>query len=84
MVIAGTVDWPKDAVDLKGTLIPSYYGLNTLPGRIPVVGRLAGGSHGVQAFDFRITGPPADPHVSASALSSIAPGILRDLMRRLQ
>ena len=84
MIFAGTVDRPRDAADVKGTLIPSYYGLNTLPGRIPVVGRLAGGSHGLQAFDFQVTGPPANPQASVSTLSSLAPGILRDLTRRLR
>ena len=81
--VAGTVDRTGASCDLRGTLVPSYAGLNAAPGRIPVVGRvLTGGEEkAVQAVDFTITGPLQSPRVSVSPLS-LAPGALRDLFRR--
>jgi hypothetical protein len=37
----------------------------------------------VQVIDFQVRGTPASPDVSVNTLSSLAPGVLRDLLRRL-
>lgn len=79
LTLAGTSDRDAGTLDLKGTLIPSYFGLNEAPGRIPVVGEmLTGGA--LQAFAFEVTGPAADPKVSVNPLASLAPGALRKLL----
>ena len=62
---------------LSGSVIPAYI-INSLPGRIPVIGHLfkdakGGGLMGVK---YEVTGTPANPIVSFKPLSSIAPGIL--------
>jgi hypothetical protein len=83
LVFSGTVDSRRDDVTMDGTLVPSLYGLNTMAARVPVIGGLFGGSEGVIAIDFTLRGPIADPNISVKPLSSIAPGVLRRLARRL-
>jgi len=85
MLLAGTIDRGHATGAFKGTLVPSYYGLNVAPGRLPLIGGLLAGKdkEGLYAIDFEMTGPLADPHVSVKPLSVIAPGALRELMRRL-
>jgi hypothetical protein len=80
VAVDGTIDRVAATADLRGTAVPSYYGLNTAPGRIPVLGRVVG-SQGIQAFDFTVKGALADPQVSVATVSSILPGRLRDVVR---
>ena len=81
----GMIDRVAWTADLRGTLVPSYYGLNTAAGRVPVLGKLVTGpgGEGVQVFEVAVRGPLAAPEVSVNALSALAPGALRDLLRRL-
>jgi hypothetical protein len=79
----GTIDRVAATTDLRGTAVPSYYGLNTVPGRIPVLGRVIG-DEGIQAIDFTVTGAPTDPHVKVAPVSALLPGRLRDVVRRFE
>jgi len=83
--IGGTVERAGWTSALRGTFVPSYYGLNTAAARVPVLGKLATGTkgEGIQAFDFTVRGPISAPQISVSPLSSIAPGALRDVLRRV-
>lgn len=83
IVMNGKVDSGHDDVVMDGTLVPSFYGLNTAASKIPLVGGLFGGGDGVIAIDFAIRGPVNDPKISVKPLSSIAPGVLRSLARRV-
>jgi hypothetical protein len=85
MRFAGTVDVGRDAVDLRGSVVPSYYGLNTLAGRVPVLGHVltGGGREGLQVFEFTVRGPLATPKVAVDPVASLAPGAVRDLWKRL-
>ena len=84
LAVDGTVERAERTAALHGTLVPSYYGINTATGRIPIVGGIVTGKErqGIQAFDFDVSGPLASPRV-AVRLSSVAPGVLRDLSRRV-
>jgi hypothetical protein len=85
LLLEGSIDRRNARANLEGTLVPSYYGLNEAPQHIPVIGSLLGGSaNAVLTIDFSVTGPLADPKVSVKPLSSVAPGILRDVMKRLE
>jgi uncharacterized protein YhdP len=79
----GTADRATRTMDMRGTLVPAYYGLNTVAGKIPVLGRLITGvdKQGIQVFDFTARGSMSEPSVTAN-VSSLAPGVLRDLVRR--
>jgi hypothetical protein len=85
LTAAGTVDRIAGTIALRGTVVPSYLGLNTAAGRLPLVGRLVAGTdrEGVQAFDFHVRGSLAQPEVRVDKVASIAPGALRDLFRHL-
>jgi uncharacterized protein YhdP len=84
VLVAGTVDRAEWTASLHGTLVPSYYGLNAATGRVPVLGALIAGDErqGIEAFDFDVNGPVSEPQVTVH-LTSLAPGALRDLTRRV-
>jgi hypothetical protein len=83
--VAGTVDHVADTLDISGTLVPSYYMLNEGVARIPVVGGVLGKMTGgaLEAVSFTARGPRSDPVVSVQPLSSLAPGVTREWLRKL-
>lgn len=83
LVWNGSIDTVKDDVTLDGTLVPSFYGLNTVASKVPLIGGLFGGGDGVIAIDFTVRGPVKDPKIGVKPLSSIAPGVLRSLARKV-
>ena len=76
----GEVNTAKQSLDLHGTIVPAY-ALNSLLGRIPVVGRLfrAERGGGLIAMNFAVRGAFADPSITANPLSALTPGALRRL-----
>ena len=65
------------ALSISGSVIPAYI-INSLPGRIPIIGNLFKDSKGggLVGVKYDLTGTPGNPRVSFNPLSSIAPGIL--------
>ncbi|MCP1335690.1 YhdP family protein [Futiania mangrovi] len=80
LTLRGMVDRRSDTLALGGTIVPAY-GINTLVGNIPLLGRLLTSREGEGVFGitYQVTGPVADPQVSVNPLSALAPGILRRL-----
>jgi uncharacterized protein YhdP len=80
--VGGTMSLRDDNIDLAGTLVPAYT-INSLLGKVPVLGPLLLGGEGQGIFgaNFRVTGPTADPKISVDALSALAPGALRKLFQ---
>jgi hypothetical protein len=78
----GSVDLPRNAFNIQGTIVPAYF-FNSLLGHIPLIGRLfspeKGG--GVFAAKYQVVGPIDDPQVHVNALSALAPGFLRGLFQ---
>jgi uncharacterized protein YhdP len=76
----GDVDFDKDRVTLKGTVVPAD-SFNRIVAAIPVVGdMLTGGDRGgFIGWTYSVSGPPNDPDVSVNPLSMFAPGALRNL-----
>jgi len=76
----GRIDVARRQYDLHGTVVPAYF-LNSLLGRVPLLGKLvspeAGG--GLFAMSFAVRGPFADPAVAVNPLSAVTPGFLRGL-----
>jgi hypothetical protein len=84
LLMDGTIDRAKATADLRGTLVPSYYGLNEAAKYVPVLGRILGGSaNAILTIEFTVKGALADPDVSVKPLTSVAPGFLRDIVKRL-
>jgi hypothetical protein len=77
---SGNVDRVTGAMSIAGTLVPAYT-LNSVLGNIPVLGNLlvGGEGQGIFAANFRIYGQRDDPQVSVNPLSTLAPGVLRQL-----
>jgi hypothetical protein len=77
---SGTIDLDAGRYDIHGTVVPAY-ALNTLPGKIPLIGRLFSPEKGGGLFAMRytLTGPFADPKVKINPLSALTPGFLRGI-----
>jgi Protein of unknown function/AsmA-like C-terminal region len=69
-----------DDMDIDATIVPAY-AVNTLPGKIPLIGHLFTAEHGGGLFAMRatVTGKLADPQVRINPLSALTPGFLRGL-----
>ena len=75
----GWVDLDRDRLELQGTVAPAYL-LNSILGNVPVIGKLlGGGSQGLFAANYRLSGPSGNPRVTVNPLSALAPGVLRQL-----
>jgi hypothetical protein len=77
---SGIIDRNAKQLNISGTLVPAYT-LNSVIGDIPLIGNLlvGGQGQGVFASNFRLYGPTDEPQVSVNALSTLAPGFLRNL-----
>lgn len=77
---SGIIDRAAGQMNVSGTLVPAYT-LNSVIGNIPVLGDIlvGGAGQGVFASNFRVFGPFSNPEVSVNALSTLAPGFLRNL-----
>ena len=79
----GWIDIDRDRLELQGTVAPAYL-INSILGNIPVIGQLlGGGSQGLIAANYQLSGPMSDPAVAVNPLSALAPGILRQLFAPL-
>lgn len=78
---SGTIDFGKDAIDINGTIVPAYT-INSLLGRIPVIGTIFTGEKGggIFAASYKVSGPVEKPVMSVNPLSALAPGFLRNLL----
>ena len=67
--------------DFNGTVVPAYT-LNTVLGKVPVLGDLllGGKGEGVFAITYAIKGPLEKPRVTVNPLSALAPGFLRGIV----
>ncbi len=75
--IDGMIDYARDDMHLRGTLIP-LYGANNLLGPVPVVGLFLGGEkEGLVGVTYEVVGKPGNPVLHVNPLSALAPGLLR-------
>ena len=59
--IEGNIDYARDQVHVRGTLVP-LYGLNNMFGQIPIVGLFLGGgsNEGIFGITYEVTGPTSE------------------------
>ncbi len=76
----GRIDRRRDTIDMEGTIVPAYV-VNSLLGRIPLLGRLFSPEQGGGLFaaTYRMRGPLSDPSVSVNPLAALTPGFLRGI-----
>ena len=81
----GEIDLRADRSDLQGTIVPAYT-VNSVLGKIPVLGELlvGGKGEGVFAVTYRLRGPVGDPEITVNPLSALTPGFLRGLFGLLE
>ncbi|MBM3507330.1 MAG: hypothetical protein FJX64_06335 [Alphaproteobacteria bacterium] len=78
VTVEGTLDRNTGAMNFSGTIVP-FYAINALLRDIPVLGDILFGE-GVFATNYRVSGTTASPVITVNPLSTLAPGILRELM----
>lgn len=80
ITVNGSVDLVHNTLDLTGTVAPAHL-LNSVLGKVPVVGSLLMGGEGQSLFaaNYELSGSFDDPGVSVNPLSALAPGALRNL-----
>jgi hypothetical protein len=76
--IEGNIDYLRDKVSVRGTLVP-LYGLNNMFGQIPIVGLFLGGgsNEGIFGITYEVSGTTSNPRPIVNPISAIAPGMLR-------
>ncbi len=74
----GTIDTTTTKMALKGVVVPAY-ALNSILGKIPIIGALAGGEEGLIAFNYYVKGGYDNPDVGVNPLSGLTPGFLRGI-----
>jgi len=74
----GYIDRPKNAIALKGSLVP-LFGLNSVLGNIPLLGTVITSKEGegIIGMTYSVLGIADQPDISVNPLSALAPGILR-------
>lgn len=79
ITVEGAVDTNTTKLDLKGVVVPAY-ALNSILGKIPIIGALIGGEgEGLIAFNYWIGGAYDKPDVGVNPLSGLTPGFLRGI-----
>ena len=77
--IEGNIDYTANQVRMSGTFVP-VYGLNNIPGQIPIIGLFLGGSNeGLFGVTYEVVGTPAKPEMRVNPISAMAPGVLRKI-----
>jgi hypothetical protein len=76
--IDGTIDYRRDAVRMRGTLVP-LFGINNMFGRLPIVGLFLGGgsNEGLVGITYEVVGPVSAPVLRVNPISAVAPGFIR-------
>jgi hypothetical protein len=76
---SGTVNIPGGKIAISGAFIPAF-GLNNMPGAIPLLGGLFGGRNGgLFGVTYRLFGPLDSPQLTMNPISALAPGIFRKI-----
>ncbi|MGE4013608.1 MAG: AsmA-like C-terminal domain-containing protein, partial [Alphaproteobacteria bacterium] len=77
---SGSLDFPKDRADLRGTVVPAYT-LNSIVGKIPLIGDVLVGERnsGLLAATYSVRGPLSNPELNVNPLTMLTPGFLRNI-----
>lgn len=80
MTAKGSLDLDRQSAEVEGTIVPAYF-LNSLLGKVPLIGGLLSPERGggLIALAYTVRGPFADPTVRVNPLSAVTPGFLRGL-----
>ncbi|MAQ71136.1 MAG: hypothetical protein CL565_02975 [Alphaproteobacteria bacterium] len=79
LTFAGVVNQTARKIDVEGTIVP-LNSINTLIGKIPLIGDILTGGDALFAATYKIRGSTDDPNITVNPLSVLAPGILRKIL----
>ncbi len=80
---SGAYNSANEDISVRGLISPAY-GLNTLIGRIPLVGSLLAGKDGtIFAANYAITGKVSNPDVRLNPLSVLSPNSLKEALSKV-
>lgn len=76
--IDGAIDYRRDDVRMRGTLVP-LFGLNNMFGQLPIVGLFLGGgrNEGLVGITYEVVGSVGAPVLRVNPISAVAPGFIR-------
>ncbi|NDB04021.1 MAG: hypothetical protein EBY38_10225, partial [Flavobacteriaceae bacterium] len=79
--VVGTYQRSNGMVNLSGTLVPARL-ISSALGQIPLVGQLITGADnsGLFVTQFKMKGPVGKPNIRVNPVTSIAPGLIRDIL----
>lgn len=78
ITFSGGYNMKNENVSISGMIAPAY-GLNTMIGKIPLLGNLLAGKDGtVFAANYSITGTVSNPDISLNPLSALSPNSLKE------
>ena len=82
LTMQGVVDRKQKLTELNGTIVPAYT-INSVLGKVPVLGQLlvSRPGEGLFGFTYNIAGGTSDPQVTVNPLSALAPGFLRRIFQ---
>jgi hypothetical protein len=75
---SGSVNGLNDTMNIEGSIVPANV-LNSVLGKLPLVGGLFGGASGIFAINYKIEGDKKDPSVTANPLTVLTPGFTRNI-----
>lgn len=80
LTISGHILPKTRELKLQGTVMPAYF-LNTLIGKIPLLGELitGGKDEGLFGVTYKITGSYDHPNIAVNPLSALTPGLIRKI-----
>ncbi len=80
ITMKGIIDRADDRLYLDGTLVPAY-SLNSLLGRIPLLGYLftGGKGGGLLGLSYKVAGSADNPEITVNPLSLFTPGFIRNI-----
>ena len=78
--LEGQMDRQREMIHVNGVIVP-VFALNSLLGKVPIVGTIltGGEGEGIFAVTYRVEGDLNDPEVTINPLMALAPGILRKM-----
>ncbi len=83
LTFSGAYNTDNEDISIKGLIAPAY-GLNTMIGKIPFVGKLLAGKDGtVFAANYSITGTSSNPDISLNPLSVLSPNSLKEAVSKV-
>ena len=79
LTLKGKLNFDTNMLAMSGDLYPAYT-LNSMVGKIPLVGQVLTGGEGVVGLSYGVKGSPENPEVTVNPLSLLVPEVLKNIL----